>query len=256
MTTLRLDGLAVTLGSRLVLDGVSLTLPAGALTAVLGPNGAGKTSLLRAAAGLIPFRGRLTLDDADLCRLPARERARRIAYLPQRADIAWPMAVRDVVGLGRLPHGDPLGRLTAADGVAVEAALARLDLGAFASRRVSDLSGGERARVLLARVLATEAPVLLLDEPIAALDPAQQFAVLDLLAALAAEGRTIVVVLHDLMLAARFATRVAVLQAGRLAAEGPPEATLSDALLADVFGLRAERIRLDGRMVPVLQGRL
>jgi len=256
MTRLVLDRVSADLGGRRVVDGVSLDMPAGGLTVVVGPNGAGKTSLMRAMAGLLRHDGRISLDGSDIGGMSAGERARRIAYLPQRAEFAWALPVRDAVGLGRLPHGDPFGRLSAADREAVDAAMERLDLTGFANRPVTELSGGERARVMLARALATGAPLLVLDEPTAALDAAHQFEVMDLMRALAAEGRTVVAVLHDLTMAARFADRILVLDGGRAAAFGPPDETLTEARLAETFGLACAFIDMDGRRVPVPAGRM
>lgn len=254
MTGLVLDRLSVTLGGRPVLREVTLAVPAGTLLAVVGPNGAGKTSLLRAVAGLAPCTGTLSLDGDDVKGGPSGSRARRIAYLPQRSEFAWALGVRDAVMLGRLPHGDPFSGATAEDRRAVDAALDRLGLAGFAARPVTELSGGERARVMLARVLATEAQLLLADEPTAALDPAHQLAVLGLLRQVAAEGRVVVAVLHDLALAARFADQVAVLHEGRLTAIGPPDAALSDGVLGAVFGLAFAHATVDGRRVPIPLG--
>ncbi|WP_296571977.1 ABC transporter ATP-binding protein [Phreatobacter sp.] len=251
MSGLALDQVSVSLGGHPVLRDVTLAVAAGALLAVVGPNGAGKTSLLRAVAGLAPFTGTIRLGGETLGAGAAAARARRIAYLPQRSELAWALSVRDAVLLGRLPHGDPFSRATPEDGRAVAAALDRLGLAALAGRPVTELSGGERARVMLARALATEAPLLLADEPTTALDPAHQLAVLGLLREIAAEGRTVLAVLHDLTLAARFADTVAVLDQGRLMAAGPPEETLSEALLGTVFGLACTRVLVDGRQVPV-----
>lgn len=251
MSGLALDQVSVSLGGHPVLRDVTLAVAAGALLAVVGPNGAGKTSLLRAAAGLAPFTGTMRLGGETLGGGPAAPRARRIAYLPQRSELAWALSVRDAVLLGRLPHGDPFSRATPEDGRAVAAALDRLGLAALAARPVTELSGGERARVMLARALATEAPLLLADEPTAALDPAHQLAVLGLLREIAAEGRIVLAVLHDLTLAARFADTVAVLDQGRLVASGPPEEALSEALLDTVFGLACTRVLIDGRQVPI-----
>jgi iron complex transport system ATP-binding protein len=255
MTGLVLDRVSANLGSSRVVNGVSAGMPAGSLTVVVGPNGAGKTSLLRAIAGLLRHDGTISLDGADIAALAAGERARRIGYLPQRAEFAWGLPVRDAAALGRLPHGDPFGRLSPADREAVDAALERLDLTGFAARPVTELSGGERARVMLARVLATGAPLLVLDEPTAALDASHQFEVMDLMRALAAEGRTVVAVLHDLTMAARYADRVLVLDGGRAVAFGPPDQTLTESRLAETFGLACTFLDIGGRRVPVPAGR-
>lgn len=251
MSGLVLDRLQVALGGRPVLQDVTLAVEPRALLAVVGPNGAGKTSLLRAIAGLAPFTGTMRLGGETLGGGTSPARARRIAYLPQRSELAWALSVRDAVMLGRLPHGDPFSGATPQDVRAVAAALDRLGLAGLAARPVTELSGGERARVMLARALATEAPLLLADEPTAALDPAHQLAVLGLLREIAAEGRTVLAVLHDLTLAARFADQVAVLDHGRLVAAGPPEETLSEALLGTVFGLACTHVTIDGRRVPI-----
>jgi iron complex transport system ATP-binding protein len=251
-----IDDLSVRLGRRPVVERVSLAVPAGSVLAIVGPNGVGKTSLLRAIAGLVRAEGRVRLDGTDLTRLSVEARARRLAYLPQRPDVAWALPVRDAVALGRLPFGDPFSRPTEADRQAVRHALARLDLEDFADRPVTELSGGERARVMLARVLAAETALILADEPTAALDPAQQLAVLATLRQAAGEGRIVVAVLHDLALAARFADRIAVMNDGRLVADGAPAAVLEETLIAEVFGLHCTFVEVDGHRVPVPVSRL
>ncbi|MGL4288719.1 MAG: ABC transporter ATP-binding protein, partial [Phreatobacter sp.] len=151
MTGLVLDKVGIRLGHKPVVEAVSLDVARATFLAVIGPNGVGKTSLIKAVAGLLRPAGTISLGGVDLARLPAPARARRLAYLPQRADVAWALPVRDAVALGRLPHGDPFGRPTAADVRAVARALEQLDLADFADRPVTELSGGERARVMLAR---------------------------------------------------------------------------------------------------------
>lgn len=215
------------------LESVSLALEPGAVTAIVGPNGAGKSTLLAALAGLIP--GAVSLGSDVLLALPPRRRARRIGYLPQAGEVAWNVSVRTLAALGRLPHDSG----PADDARAIAAALRQLDLEALADRPVARLSGGERARALLARVLAGEPDWILADEPLAALDLAHQQALLARLRALAGEGRGVVLVLHDLALAMNHAARVAVLAQGRLVAEGTPEAVLTPDLIRLVWGVEA-----------------
>ena len=215
------------------LDGVSLSLQPGGITAICGPNGAGKSSLLQCLAGLLmPDAGAVTLDDEDLRSLHPGARARAIGYLPQEGEIAWDVAVRSLVALGRLPHRDR-------GDAQVDAAIAALDLGALADRPVSQLSGGERARALLARVLAGEPRWILADEPLAALDLAHQLALLRHLRRAADEGAGVVLVLHDLALAMNHADRVIVLSSGTKAADGAPEEALSAAIIEQVWRVPA-----------------
>ena len=222
----------VRLGGRLVLDGVSLALGRGRITGLVGPNGAGKSTLIRALAGLMPVDGGgIALDGRNLSAVGPRDIGRRIAYLPQQRLVHWPLAVRRVVALGRLPHGD-------ANAQAIDAAMAVMDVAHLADRAVSEVSGGELARVLFARALAQEAPVILADEPTAGLDPAHALGLFEALGRLAAEGRTIVVALHDLSLAARFCHEVVLLAQGRTAATGSPVEVLTPLRLEPAFGAR------------------
>lgn len=251
-TYLVAEGIHVTLGGRLVVQDASFSLPRGSLTALIGPNGAGKTTLLRALCGLLPAAGIVRIDNDMLENLPVRERARRFAYLPQGHMVHWPLPVRDVVALGRFPHGatDP-SRLPPHDAAAVERAMRATDIVELADRRVTEISGGERSRAIVARVLAVEAPVILADEPTASLDPRHQIEVMRLLRDAADGGTLAMVVTHDLGLAARFADTVIVMQAGRLAIVGPPAQALSSDTLAEVFGIDAFRGEWKGEPVIV-----
>ncbi|WP_029083582.1 ABC transporter ATP-binding protein [Bradyrhizobium sp. th.b2] len=252
MTLLSAIALNASLGSRKVLHDVSLSLASGHLVALVGPNGAGKTTLLRALAGLIPSDGEIRIGGDALAALSLRERAKRFAYLPQGHMVHWPLPARDIVALGRYPHGatDP-ARLSPKDMEAVLRAMQAVDVTEFSDRRVTELSGGERSRVALARVLAVEAPVILADEPTASLDPRHQIDVMQKLRNVADTGVLVVVVTHDLGLAARFADHVLVLAEGRLAAQGAPAEALSEAVLASVFRVSAYRAEFQREAVIV-----
>ncbi len=247
------QNLGVTLGGRAVLRDVSLSLSSGHLVALVGPNGAGKTTLLRALAGLLPSQGEVHVGGKPLSSLRLRERARRFAYLPQGHVVHWPLPVRDIVALGRTPHGatDP-ARLNAKDAEPVQRAMQATDVAGLSERRVTELSGGERSRVALARVLAVEAPVMLADEPTASLDPRYQIDVMTNLRNAADGGMLVIVVTHDLGLAARFADTVLVLSEGRLVAQGTPAEALSEKTVAEVFRISAYRAehQREAVMVP------
>ncbi|MCW5702383.1 MAG: ABC transporter ATP-binding protein [Xanthobacteraceae bacterium] len=252
MTLLTTHDLGVALAGRTVLTDVSLSLSAGHLVALVGPNGAGKTTLLRAIAGLVPSTGAVHILGDALAALSLRERAKRFAYLPQGHVVHWPLPARDIVALGRFPHGvtDP-ARMTGRDIEAVSRAMQAADVAEFAERRVTELSGGERSRVALARVLAVEAPVILADEPVASLDPRHQIDVMQTLRSAADGGTLVIVVTHDLGLAARFADQVLVLSAGRLIAQGAPADSLSDQVMREVFRVSAYRAEYQDEAVIV-----
>jgi len=247
------QGLNVELAGRIVLKDVSLSLSPGHLVALVGPNGAGKTTLLRALAGLVPSSGAVHVGGVALLSLSLRERARRFAYLPQGHIVHWPLPGRDIVALGRYPHGatDP-ARLTLRDTEAVLRAMQATDVVEFSDRRVTELSGGERSRVALARVFAVEAPVILADEPTSSLDPRHQIDVMKSLRTAADQGTLVMVVTHDLGLAARFADTVLVLSDGRLVSQGAPAEALSEEIMGEVFRISAYRAeyRREAVIVP------
>ena len=242
----------VTLAGRRVLRDVSLALSPGHLVALVGPNGAGKTTLLRALAGLVPSDGTIHVGGDELSSLSLRERARRFAYLPQGHLVHWPLPARDIVALGRYPHGatDP-ARLTPRDAEAVLRAMQAADIMEFSDRRVTELSGGERSRVALARALAVEAPVILADEPTSSLDPRHQIDVMKTLRAAVDKGALVIVVTHDLGLAARFADTVLVMSEGRLVSQGAPAEALSEQVMAEVFRISAYRAEYQREAVIV-----
>ncbi|WP_158970728.1 ABC transporter ATP-binding protein [Chachezhania sediminis] len=231
MTLLTLEDLTVRRGPCPVVEGASLSVAGGEVVGLVGPNGAGKTSLMRATLGLLPHDGR-----SSLAELPPRARARQVAWLPQAREIAWPVTVERLIALGRVPHGRRAGP---ADAQIIDAAIARMDLDAYRYRTATHLSGGEQARVLLARALAQGTPLLIADEPIAGLDPAHQIATMEVFAGLATEGVGTVVSIHDLGLAARFCTRLVLMDRGRIVADGRPLEVLTPERLADVFGITA-----------------
>lgn len=250
MTILEARALSVTLDHCPVLSEVSLSVGKGEMLGLIGPNGAGKSTLLRALAGLIPAEGGF-LEGRPILSFAPKERARRLAYLPQGSDSHWPMAARDVVALGRTPHHGGKVRLTPKDHDSIAQAMTEADVEDLADRPMNRLSGGERARVLLARALAVGAPVLMADEPAAHLDVGHQLSLMQVLRRRAEGGDTVVLVLHDLSSALRFCDRVAVLAHGRLVVQGRPAEVLSDSCLADVFGITVARGRHEG--VPFFQ---
>lgn len=244
MSDLDIRGLSADLGGRPVLCDIDLTADAGEFLGVLGPNGAGKSSLLRVICQLAAARSGEVIWAGRPCnQMSARERSTSFAYLPQGHVLHWPLSVRRVVELGRLPRLGPLSRIGADDVRAIDAAMALADVADLSERIVTTLSGGERARALLARAFAVEAPVLLADEPTTSLDPHHALQVMQALRRVAHEGRLVLAVTHDLALAARFCNRIVLLDGGRKVADGPP----ADVLIPD-------RLQTVYRMDPVLLG--
>lgn len=237
MSVLSVERLCASLGGKPVLREVSFALAGGKLVGLIGPNGAGKSTLLRAMLGLTPSTGTLLSGNDDLCRLTPRERSKRVAYLPQERDVVWSLTVERLVALGRTPHLAPMRPETARDRAAIDAAMAQTDTARLRDRPIADMSGGERARVLMARALAQDAPVLLADEPVAGLDPAHQIALMEIFTRLAGQGHTILITMHELQLAARWCPRLLMLQDGNLVADGPPRDVLTRSRLADVYGV-------------------
>lgn len=224
---LSLSALTVQRGNRLVVDAADLTIGPGEFVGLIGPNGAGKTTLMRAAMGLQPAQGQ-----SNLAALAPARRAFAAAWIPQGRDIAWPVKVKTLIRLGRIPHRRP-----DLDRAHVEAAMRRMAVTPLRERLVTELSGGELARVLIARALAQDTPILLADEPIAGLDPAHQITAMQAFRQLADEGHCVMASLHDLGLAVRHCTRLVMMQQGRITADGPPEQVLSAENLARGFGI-------------------
>lgn len=250
--TLVLSDVSVRIGHVAVVTEVSSSLHGGELVALVGPNGAGKTTLLKAIAGLLEADGTVSLHGTPTCDLRPADLARRMAYLPQGHQAFWPLTAREIVALGRFAHGahDP-ARLSDDDRDRVDAAMSRAECLAFADQSILTLSGGERARVMLARVLAAEAQVLLVDEPTAALDPRHQVAVMRVLRAEADRGALVLAVTHDLTLAARFADRVLMMAKGTLVADGPPATVLDSTRLAAHYGVASRSVTIDGQTLTL-----
>jgi iron complex transport system ATP-binding protein len=240
MSLLQVRDLHVVLAKQTVIGGVSLSVEPGEIVGLIGPNGAGKTTLMKAAQGLLPRQsGTIALAGHDLERLTSADRARQLAWLPQEREIAWPIAVGRLVALGRLPHHGGSDGNRQSDRHTVERAMQQANVAHLASRPATALSGGERARVLLARALAQEAPLLLADEPAAGLDPGHQIDLMQTLRTLADAGNGVLVSMHDLGLAARWCDRLLLLERGQILADGPPEAVLTTTRLRTAYGIEA-----------------
>ena len=247
---LAVESVDIDLGSRRVVHAATYACRAGSIVAVVGANGAGKTSLLRAMTGLLsPAEGRVLYRGTPILSLAVAERARHIAYLPQQPEIHWPLDVASVVALGRMPLGARLGHLAASDKKAIAQAMHAMDVTHLADRPATALSGGERARVLFARALAQESPVIIADEPAAGLDAGHQLSLFAGMTEVVNGGRCVIVALHDLTLAARFCHETVLLDGGRIVASGATPKVLASPLLDRAFGVRMLRGSLDGVQV-------
>jgi iron complex transport system ATP-binding protein len=243
------DGVRVLLDKVEVLHGVSMSVAPGEVVGLIGPNGAGKSTLIRTIAGLEkPRSGRVEVDGEDMTELEPGVRARRIGYLPQSSEVYWPVTVENLVALGRVPYRRLFAALGPEDRNAIEGALETMELGTLRDRSVGTLSGGERARVLVARMLAVGAPVLLADEPVAGLDPYHQIQLMDVFAAEREKGRAVVIVLHDLTLASRYCDRLILMNDGVVAADGDPESVLTSERIREVYRVEVLREHRDGAL--------
>lgn len=251
MSRLEATTLSLQLARKTVLKGVSLAVESGSITVILGPNGAGKSSLLSCLAGLrLPGEGRVELDGAPLSRIPPRQRARRLGFLPQSGEVAWSVDVETLVGLGRIPHHGALGP-DEADRRAVQRALEMCELTGLARRPVAELSGGERMRVLIARVLAGEPDWLLADEPLAGLDLRHKLDIARLLRGFARSGKGVIMTLHDLDFALRYADRCVILHEGAMIADGPAASVINPAIIAQAYGVSAQLV--SGRSAHLIE---
>ncbi len=240
--SLTISNLTVAIPQCAIIRNVSLSLQKGELVGLIGANGAGKSTLLKAILGIGGGQdknqsGLVRLDGQDIAKLSPRARARRIAYLPQEHRVEWNLSVRDVVALGRFAHQSWLGNPSASCVKIIDDCMARTETTSLAPRPFSVLSGGEKARVLLARAMAGQTPFLLADEPVAALDPLHQLQVMTLLRQSAQNGQGVLAVIHDLTLAMRYMDRVLLMNRGEIIAQGPPQQVLTKENLASAFGI-------------------
>jgi iron complex transport system ATP-binding protein len=252
VTAIALENVTVVLGDRPVVDGIDLEVAEGEWLGLIGPNGAGKTTLLRAIARLVPFSGTVALDGHDTRMMRRTGLSRLVAVVPQDPSTPPWMTVAEYVLLGRTPHLGRLAKEGIRDRELAACALERLDLLGYRDRLLGTLSGGERQRVVVARALAQEARIVLLDEPTAALDIGHQQQALELLDVLRAEsGLTLVAAMHDLTLAAQYADRMVLLDAGRVVADGAPRQVLTEALIATHYAAAIQVVDVDGRIAVV-----
>jgi len=239
---LKTEKINLDMNNNSILEDVTITLNRGEMVGLIGPNGAGKTSLLKCILGLLEIKsGTISVDNKNIDNLTLKERAKKMAYFAQGAPVYWPLTVDSVVGLGRVPHLNQWQKLSEDDEEIIESAMVKTDCISLKGRLVTSLSGGERARVLLARALATRSPYIMADEPVASLDPAHQLQVMEILKKLSQNNSGVMVVMHDLSLALRYCDRLILLDEGKLIGQDTSDVILSDNKLASVFGIRASR---------------
>ena len=250
MTKLSVENLSVTIDGTELVSPASFTLTPGELVIMLGPNGAGKTLTLQHAIGLErPSGGSATLSGQDTHAMRPMTRAQYLTYLPQTRPLAWPLRARDLVALGRFAHGTRLGKLSPEDENAIATAMQACDIAHLANRKASTLSGGELARVHCARAFAATTPLLIADEPVAALDLRHQYGIMNLFRTYVSQGGGALIVLHDVALAAKFADRLIWMQDGQIIADGRVTDTLTEQRLADVYAIKA---KIEGRRVEII----
>ena len=249
MTGLNIENLSVTLRGKHVLRSLNLQLPSGKLIGLIGPNGAGKSTFLRACLRLIPAEGKVTLYGKDLLAINTAQRARYLSFLPQERELAWALSVETVVRLG-LPINPPFGvKDLRSEGERIDHAIRLLELETLRHRQASDLSGGELARVLIARLIIQDTPIILADEPLAGLDPQQQIKVMRLFQQLAASGKTIIASIHDLTQAALWCDELVLIDKGELKAQGRPPAVLTPHHLAETYRINADIRQDNGKLL-------
>ncbi|MBL4800648.1 MAG: ABC transporter ATP-binding protein [Emcibacter sp.] len=245
--TLDARNIHVTINKHQILRDVSLSIPKGKLIGLIGPNGAGKSTLLRTILGLTePQSGQILLDGEELSNWTLKERAKKISYAAQGAPVHWPLDVRHIVSLGRIPHMDPWQKINPLDDQLIHQAMIKTDVLHLADRLTTTLSGGERACVMLARAMVAEADYLCADEPIASLDPYHQLQVMDILRSLAKEGHGVLIVLHDLTLAGRYCDELVLMNQGQILANGPPDNVLTAENLDRAYHIKASRWQENG----------
>lgn len=255
MSRFNANNISATFSNGFSLHNISLTLEPGEVVGLIGPNGSGKSTLLNVLQGTLPRNsGDILVDGEKLERMSGNKRAQTIGYMAQQGDIHWPLSVEKIIALGRTPYADKKGSVDV--GFLIERAMEMTDVLHLRERRATELSGGEKARVLLARVLVGEPSIIFADEPVAALDPSHQLSVMNMLRGFASKGGSSLVVLHDLTLAARYCDRLVLLDSGRSVTSGAPSQVLTHDILWDVYGIRAKLLNdeaLGLMVIPYLE---